>query len=221
MNEKYLRTHRDELKASSAAVTPICIVVDVSLSMTLYKDRLGKSRMDRLKEGIDEFFAEIRNDARLSDSVEVAVVTFNDKAELIQPFATIDNLGEIQFPKPRGTGDTPKGVELALRVLKQEKGFLDGQGKSYNQPWIVIMSDGRATPAKDPVTGVKDYDGISLRLQYVQKRVKDMEAANKLTVIPVFISEPSDGEYKQGKKQITHGISLKQFVNLFKLLEEV
>ena len=33
-------------------------------------------------------------------------------------------------------------------MLEKEKQFLKDNRKRYNQPWIVIMSDGRATPSR-------------------------------------------------------------------------
>ena len=98
MDDKYLRRHREELSASSAVVTPICIVIDISHSMNDGKlvDRNNKKRIERLKDGIEDFLKEIREDDFLSDSVEIAAVAFNTEAYLIQPFTTIENLKNIQ-----------------------------------------------------------------------------------------------------------------------------
>ena len=211
MDDKYLRRHREELSASSAVVTPICIVIDISHSMNDGKlvDRNNKKRIERLKDGIEDFLKEIREDDFLSDSVEIAAVAFNTEAYLIQPFTTIENLKNIQIPECTKSGDTPKGVELALEILEKEKAFLKTSGRKYNQPWIVIMSDGRATPGPEmyiPGTRRKDFTEINHRLHIVQNKVKAMEinseGESKLNVIPVLISEPTDGEYKEGKRQM-------------------
>lgn len=202
MDDKYLRRHREELNASSAVVTPICIVVDISKSMVLYKDAFGKTRMDRLKDGIDDFLQEIRKNDLLADSVEISIVAFNTEAYEIQPFSTIENLNNIELPPCNFSGDTPKGVECALSILEREKEFLKSSGKKYNQPWIVIMSDGRATIPKNPETGKRDYADVNRRLKIVQEKVRNLESLNKLTVIPVLISEVTDGEYIDGKRQM-------------------
>jgi uncharacterized protein YegL len=188
MDDKYLRRHREELNASSAVVTPICIVVDTSHSMVdgRFVDSQGRTRMERLNDGIQQFLDEIKKDDVLADSVEIAIVTFNTVSGTALAFSTIDNIRGVQIEGSSEAGDTPKGVETALQLLEQEKGFLKSSGKKYNQPWIVIMSDGRATPGKDsidPVTRKKDYTEINNRLRIVQNKTKAMESNGKLTVI--------------------------------------
>ena len=207
MDDKYLRRHREELNASSAVVTPICIVVDTSHSMVdgRFVDSQGRTRMERLNDGIQQFLDEIKKDDVLADSVEIAIVTFNTVSGTALAFSTIDNIRGVQIEGSSEAGDTPKGVETALQLLEQEKGFLKSSGKKYNQPWIVIMSDGRATPGKDsidPVTRKKDYTEINNRLRIVQNKTKAMESNGKLTVIPVLISETTDGQYGLAKKQM-------------------
>jgi uncharacterized protein YegL len=202
MDDKYLRRHREELNASSAVVTTICIVVDTSFSMARYRDKNGKTRMDRLNEGIHQFLEEIKNDDILADSVEIAIVTFNTVAGTALAFSTIENIEGMTIAAGNTAGDTPKGVEKALEILENEKNFLKANGKRYNQPWIVIMSDGRATASYNKETGTKDQDDVDRRLIVAQNKTKYLEAQDKLTVIPVLISEISDGEYQDGKRQM-------------------
>ena len=207
MDDKYLRRHREELNASSAVVTPICIVVDTSHSMVdgRFVDSQGRTRMERLNDGIEQFLDEIKKVDVLADSVEIAIVTFNTEAGTALAFSTIENIQGVTIAGGSTAGDTPKGVEAALDLLENEKNFLKSNGKKYNQPWIVIMSDGRATPGReayDPITRKKDFSEINNRLRIVQNKTKAMESNGKLTVIPVLISETTDGQYGLAKKQM-------------------
>lgn len=207
MDDKYLRRHREELNASSAVVTPICIVVDTSHSMVdgRFVDGQGRTRMERLNDGIQQFLDEIKKVDVLADSVEIAIVTFNTEAGTALAFSTIENIQGVTIAGGSTAGDTPKGVEAALDLLENEKNFLKNNGKKYNQPWIVIMSDGRATPGReayDPITRKKDFSEINNRLRIVQNKTKAMESNGKLTVIPVLISETTDGQYGLAKKQM-------------------
>ena len=207
MDDKYLRRHREELNASSAVVTPICIVVDTSHSMVdgRFVDSQGRTRMERLNDGIQQFLDEIKKVDVLADSVEIAIVTFNTEAGTALAFSTIENIQGVTIAGGSTAGDTPKGVEAALDLLENEKNFLKSNGKKYNQPWIVIMSDGRATPGReayDPITRKKDFSEINNRLRIVQNKTKAMESNGKLTVIPVLISETTDGQYGLAKKQM-------------------
>ena len=77
-NVKYLKKHNDDSSRLRSAVLPICIVVDTSGSMNLFKDSFGVSRMQRINEGIAQFLSEIRNDDMLYDSVEISIVTFSN-----------------------------------------------------------------------------------------------------------------------------------------------
>ena len=223
------------MSASIAAVTPICIVVDTSASMNR-KDRHGVKRIERLNEGVREFIEEIKKDDILADSVEIAAVTFNIDTTDVN-FLTLDNINinDFHFVASGHSGDTPKGVEAALKLLEKEKKFLKDNKKKYNQPWIVIMSDGRATPGKDtyiPGTKRKDFSEIDHRLEIVQKKTKKMEADKKLTVIPVLISETTDGEYGKAKlqmqgftnsnrcKEIGDGASQVSFKEFFKIFSK-
>ena len=205
MDNAYLRRHLEELNENSATITPICIVVDISRSMIMYKDNDGLSRMDRLKDGLNVFFQEIRKIDSLADSAEIAVVAFNKDAYRVQEFTPMDGIGsaeDINFPKCNSSGDTPLGVDLALDMLEDEKQFLKKSGKKYNQPWIVIMSDGRATAYYDSETNTRDEEGLRNRMRSVISRLNEQESQDHLTVIPVLISETKDGEYAEGKAEM-------------------
>lgn len=232
MDDRYLRNHREELNASNAVITPICIVVDTSHSMVdgRFVDRSGKTRMQRLNDGISQFLDEIKKDDMLSDSVEIAIVTFNTEAGVALAFSTIDRIDGIDITGGASSGDTPKGVELGLELLLREKQLLSDNHKRYHQPWIVIMSDGRATPRRDPSTGKRDFSEINYRLDVVQRKTKELESNKKLTVIPVLISETSDRQYDAAKRQmqgftienrckeIGDGASQVSFKDFFKIL---
>lgn len=214
---KYLRRHKEELGNASSIITPICLVIDRSHSMkdAKFSDEHGYTRMDRLIEGISQFYNELRKDDTLSDSVEISIVAFAEKADpnsetgfiqtwVEQEFTTLPNCKPIAG-NAHGSGDTPAGVELGLSLLEKEKQFLKDNRKRYNQPWIVIMSDGRATPSRlsrNQYTNEKDFSDINYRLSQVQSRVKALQANKKLTVISVLISEKNDGQYYEAVRQM-------------------
>ncbi len=212
-NTSYLRKrsvkdqerHQRELRSTSAKIFPICIIVDTSHSMRMYRDRQYKTRIDRVNEGIQQFLKDIREDDRLADSVEIAIVTFDDRADLFLPFSTVNEIQNITITASAHSGDTPRGVELALRAIDAEKTLLRESGKPHHAPWMVIMSDGRATPdagAVRPGTNTKDYTDINRRLTQVQKKTKLLESQKQLEIIPVLISEKTDHQYAVALKQM-------------------
>lgn len=201
---KYLRKHTEDTRRVRSVVLPVCIVVDISGSMNLYKDSYGVTRIQRINEGISQFLSEVKNDDMLYDSVEIAIVTFSDEANVFLSFSNIDDINNVSLVASRDSGDTPKGVEMALQMLEQEKNRLKDNKIKYQQPWLVIFSDGRATPGKDAYmsNGQKDFLDINRRLKIVQDKTTFLENEEKLTVIPVLISEPNNKQFDVGLKQM-------------------
>lgn len=226
---EYLRLHREELAQTRAVITPVCIVVDISGSMGMYPTNDTKKRIHRVNEGIRTFFEEIKNDDMLSDSIEVAVVTYSTEATVVQNFLTIDNIDWQDIKASDRAGDTPKGVEKALELLKNEKQFLKDQKRKYNQPWIVIFSDGKATLSKKEAEDFGKSQGLKQRLASVQKKTRDMEANEELTVIAVFINEKEMSNYNKSYGEMdgfsadkplvlgddSQGLSFKDFFKIF------
>ncbi len=184
-----------------ATVTPICIVVDVSKSMSLFP-RTGPKRIDQLNEGIRAFLREVQEEDALASSVEIAVVAFEEEAEVVQTFSAVGEIPSFTLRAKRGAGDTPKGVALALRLLEEELSRLREDGKTFRTPWLVLFSDGRATPAVDPFTGRRLHTDIDCRLAAVQRRTRLMEEEKELTVLPVLISEAHCGGYARAVRQM-------------------
>ena len=213
MNNYYnSQEHRKELSRMDHRVLPICFVVDRSGSMKLFKDQeTGTTRMTRLLQGVEQFFAQLQQDDSLCNKAEIAVVGFGKKenpreseyeqktysyAWVEQDFTSVKNCHQISG-YAKGAGDTPKGVDLALSLLEKEREFLKENGKKREYPWLVIMADGRAT-----VTKGMDSEEMKERLKRVQGKVKALQSTGELTVISVLISEANDGEYKDALQQM-------------------
>lgn len=203
IDKRYLRRHEKELRGTNAVITPICIVVDRSGSMGFH-DTTNKTRMQRLNEGIQTFIEEIRNDDMLADSVEISIIGFTCQDEFDEPtqeilkFSTIDNIGHINIDHLNKGGDTALGVKKALDVLEEEKQFLKNNNTRYNQPWIVIFSDGRATPGKY----LSSKADLKNRMNKVQSRTRELEKNKKLNVIAVLISDPENTTFESGYQQM-------------------
>lgn len=149
---------------------PVVLVLDTSLSMMI-KDDGEKSRMDWLNEGVQSFYDDVLSEERTKDSVEICIVTFDQKVEKISNFGnvkrqTISNL----VAKENGTL-LGSGMSLAIELLEERKKEYQDIGVEYYQPWIVIMTDGNPTENIDEISSV------------ISKKVYQ----NKLTVFPVGI----------------------------------
>lgn len=169
---------------------PVCLCVDTSGSMnrtqggvdtgrTTVMDNQtwnvvegGTTAIDELNTGIQYFFDAIKSDEIARYSVELAVVSFNSKAETISDFSSVD-LQEIELLSADGTTSMGHGVNLALDLLEQRKSEYSSKGVDYYQPWLVLMTDG------DPT------DDISNAVNRVQK----LYGQKKLTVFSIAIGE--------------------------------
>ena len=153
---------------------PVCLCLDSSYSM-------NGSPINELNKGVQYFFDAIKTDEIARYSVELAVVSFNSKAETISDFSSVDRQ-TITLLEANGATSMNEGVELALDLLEQRKSEFSKKGVDYYQPWLVLMSDGGPT------------DDISTAV----RRVQELSSKKKLTVFSVAIGDNADiGVLKQ------------------------
>lgn len=169
---------------------PVCLCLDTSGSMNRTEGGIdtgrttimdnqtwnvvkgGTSAIDELNKGVKYFFDAIKNDEIARYSVELAVVSFNSRAETISDFSSID-LQKIKLLDAGGTTSMGQGVNLALDLLEQRKSDYSNKGVDYYQPWLVLMTDGEPT------------DDISNAVH----RVQELYGKRKLTVFSIAIGE--------------------------------
>lgn len=115
------------------------LLLDTSWSMR------GKA-IDELNEGLKEFKADIMSDPLARERVEVAIVTFGERAELVRDFETADSFDP---PMLEASGRTPLGaaLELGLETLRQRKERYRANSVNYFRPWLFIVTDGEPTDA--------------------------------------------------------------------------
>ena len=191
----------DDLFDNPSARVPVCLCLDVSDSMnavigrpsTGYTNKVfrdGKwygvsaddsavSRLDKLQEGLKEFYDTIKNDDDARFSAEISVVTFSDRAELLLDFATVDRFDTL--PQLTASGETSMGdgINLALDKLLARKEHYKKVGIGYYQPWLVLMTDGEAN---------LNYP----ELVRAENRIKELVEESKLTVFPIGIGPDAD-----------------------------
>lgn len=122
---------------------PCVLVLDVSRSMS------GRP-IAELNEGLRTFMEEVRADSMAAKRVDLAVITFGP-TQLIQPFATIDQIG---FQTLQAKGATPMGeaVRLAIETVENRKAAYRANGVGYYRPWIFLITDGAATDGLSAAT---------------------------------------------------------------------
>ncbi len=150
---------------------PCVLLLDTSGSM-------NGERIAALNAGLVTFREELGKDELALLRVEVAVVSFGDRAQVVQNFVTAD-----QFVPPTliASGQTPmgKGIELALDLIEQRKRDYKTNGVAYYRPWVFLITDGAPT------------DGNLW--QQAAERVHAMEASKKVAFFAVGVAGANMG----------------------------
>lgn len=190
MNTKYLGKVNATNKARRV---PICFCVDISNSMNdiveglQYCKSLGKSdfidgekcnyfdtcgdkrvktRMDKLIEGLHNFYEAIKEDDMACDSCEAEIITFADTPAIFDEFSPIDEKKELTLSGQGNYTNMTPALQLALDTLERQKQMYKEYRIPYCQPWLVLFTDGQPT---DDIT-------------YIAKTLVDKQMDKKLTV---------------------------------------
>lgn len=124
----------DQDFADNCEKIPVIILLDTSYSMD------GQPIKD-LKKGTEYFIKEINELKDTSKSIDLSVVTYNQKIVQDISFRPVDKYNLPEFIASGGT-NTTKAVRYALDKAEDRKLFYKNDGQGYKQPWIVLMSDG-------------------------------------------------------------------------------
>ena len=167
MNELYVLRQEDLVENPTARV-PICLVLDVSGSMS-------GAPIRELNEGVRLFFDAIRADEVAQYAAEICIVTFGDTVTKKLDFMSIERQ---EVPTLTASGSTPmgQGVAMGLDLLEARKEDYKRAGVDYYQPWMVVMTDGEPT------------DDISVSAN----RISSLVTGKKLTVFPIAIGDSAN-----------------------------
>lgn len=193
MSDKYLGEDDVELLYNTATRIPICLCIDTSGSMNTRIEIGGErvKKIDKVIQGLKEFFVSLSNDDFLADAAEVCILGYSTDPYLVRPFKTLSEGADEEVALvPKNKGDMGKAVFEALRLLEERKAQYKKAGRDYYQPCLVIISDGHST-------GEAGWDKA---LRDAQAKTMQMEKDKKLTTISVFIGESWDEDEKARKQ---------------------
>lgn len=113
---------------------PCVLLLDTSGSMQ-------GTAINALNEGLISFKDELAKNSLAARRVEVAIVTFDSKVNVIQDFVTAD-----QFSPPilsaQGLTTMGAGIHKALDLIADRKSQYRASGIAYYRPWVFMISDG-------------------------------------------------------------------------------
>lgn len=126
----------------------LCVLVlDTSGSMNV------NGAIKELNDGLIAFKDETMQDPVTRDRLELAIVTFNSRIDVVQQ---PDILYNINMPTLQASGQTllVAAIEKALELVDSRKQYYKSQGIPYYRPWIVVMTDGNPYPIDQDVDGI-------------------------------------------------------------------
>lgn len=108
----------------------------------------GISKLDKLVEGLQSFYDDIADDESKSQKIEVAIITFGDKVNVVQSPALVS---DIKLPELVAGGDTAlvDGMYEAIDLVNKRKEWYKSTGQAYYRPWIILITDGEPSKGQD------------------------------------------------------------------------
>jgi uncharacterized protein YegL len=174
MNINNYQITDDELADNPTSRVPICVLLDVSLSMQ-------GDPINELNAGVRMFIDEIISDDMTRYSADIAILTFGGIVEQVFEFGSIE---EQQIPEFRARSTTPMAAAVleAITLLENRKNAYKSNGVDYFQPWIVLMTDGTPT------------DELSV-INEATSKTQELINNKKLTMFTIGIGDDVDMDF--------------------------
>lgn len=158
---------------------PCVLLLDTSGSM-------GGAPITALNQGLQTFKDNLIKDPLASRRVEVAIVTFDSKVQILQDFVTADRFQPPILTAQGGT-DMAGGIQTALDLIQARKTQYRTNGVTYYRPWVFMITDGEPNDGYQPAAQrVKEEEG--------QKRVAffavGVEGANMARLKDIVVRTP-------------------------------
>lgn len=157
---------------------PVVLCLDVSTSMRGLP-------MEKLNEGLQFFYQELRDDPIALATAQVAIVAFAGEVASFRDFDTISETDRV--PKmsvlmesalgkkkrlPVGS-DIGKAVQVGLKKIRER---VEGNGNVGHVPVLLLLSDGQSSTPRN-------------ELQLAARECRQREAAREVQVYPVGVGE--------------------------------
>ncbi|HBY33042.1 MAG TPA: hypothetical protein DEG74_04680 [Clostridiales bacterium] len=195
---------KSDFGSSTRRRLPICFCLDISGSMTGYP-------IEQLNDGLQSFFASIRDNEETKSSADIAIITFGGSVDIFLPFGKSGQ--DSSIPRLQATTSlTPigEGILTALELLNARKEGYKEMGIKYYQPWLVVITDGAPQ-------GPNALENMEKAIE----AVRELEDNDKLVVFNIGVGSSADFPMLQrlsGKREKPISISTAQFGKLFAFL---
>ncbi len=111
----------------------------------------GVVPIDALNDAINRFKAQVCQDDKTADILDVAIVEFNNSINVIQDFSPVEYMQPVNLTATGGTYMAP-AIEKAIEMVDERSRFYRRMGTEPYKPWIVMISDGAPLDNIDEVS---------------------------------------------------------------------
>lgn len=139
ISEEELAAKEREFFATFTKKLPVYFLVDGTLAM--------KEKSAELNAGINHFLELIAGDKLTKETVDLAVMTFNDKIEVVRPLRRIKEVEKVMLPALKEGGAFTLKLANFLDVLKEAHELYIQEDILYPQGWLFIFTN---TPFNGP-----------------------------------------------------------------------
>ena len=170
------------------------LLLDTSGSMN------GDGKLKKMNDALLRFRDGLVSDPIAARRVEIAVISFNNRANVLSNFTTVD---KFQPPTLVATGETMMGAAVicGLDLVEARKAEYKNNAISYYRPWVVLFTDGDAS---DPDTIVE-----------AAARVKAAEEAKKVAFFAFGVGVEADKDTLRLLSQRRFASDTVNFAQLF------
>ncbi len=138
--EKSMNDIFGNLNISSMGEGHLACVLLLDVSSSMRKD----NGIINLNNAIKKFKEEICQDSIAKRKIDIAIVTFASKVEVVSDFCSITQMPIINL-EAHGFTDMAAGIQTSIDLLKQRISFYHKLGTPCYRPWIFMITDGVAT----------------------------------------------------------------------------
>ena len=147
--------------SNPAVRCPVVLLLDTSKSM-------AGQPIQELEDALCQFISEVKDDVAAAASVELCIITLDEKATIQLPFTSAMDLVPRKLGlKAAGGTFTGKALERAADTIGSRRTEYAQNGISSYAPWVILMSDGKPgdkwEPAAQKLLAMTD----KLRMQYI------------------------------------------------------
>lgn len=104
----------------------------------------GVVAIDEINDGFKLIIDELLKDEIARETVEIGVITFGGKVELVQDFTAIETF-DMPLLRPNGLTYLAEAVIKGGKHTMNRYEHLKSQSFDVNKPWMVILTDGYPT----------------------------------------------------------------------------